>query len=80
MIQYLSKTNPAKLRGTALLRLDFNTEDNWRLEAALPTVRFLMRHADKIVIVGHKGRPVGADKKLSLKKKAAVFKNIFIAK
>lgn len=56
-IHYLSKTNPAKLKGVALLRLDFNTEDGWRLRAALPTVKFLLRRASKIVIVSHKGRP-----------------------
>ncbi len=57
MIKLLSKTNPKSLKGVALLRLDFNTEDDWRLIAALPTVRFLLRTAEKVVIVSHKGRP-----------------------
>ncbi|MEK9180523.1 MAG: phosphoglycerate kinase [Patescibacteria group bacterium] len=77
MISYLRRVPASKLRGTALLRLDFNTEDDWRMKAVLPTIKFLLRHADKIIIVSHKGRPqpslirsngrIGeANKKLSL--------------
>ncbi|MBI4087475.1 MAG: phosphoglycerate kinase [Candidatus Liptonbacteria bacterium] len=77
MIRYLSKTSPRALKGVALLRLDFNTEDNWRMRAATPTIKFLLRYASKILIVSHKGRPlhtlirangriVGAEKKLGL--------------
>ncbi len=68
MIRYLSKTNPRVLKGVALVRLDFNTEDEWRMRAVLPTVRFLLKLASKIIIVSHKGRPNGWDKKLSLRK------------
>ncbi len=69
-IKYLRKAEPKQLKGTALLRLDFNTEDNWRMEAAVPTIRFLLRTASKIVIVSHRGRPSGNDKKLSLRRDA----------
>jgi phosphoglycerate kinase len=72
MIHYLSKTNPTRLQGVALLRLDFNTEDDWRLEAAIPTVKFLLKHAEKVVIISHRGRPTGIDAKFSLKKSAGV--------
>ncbi len=58
-MKYLSETSPSKLRGTALVRLDFNTRDEWRMRAALPTLRLLLRRADKIVIVSHRGRPDG---------------------
>lgn len=71
MIHYLSKTDPKKLYGTALLRLDFNTEDDWRMRAVIPTLKFLLKNADKIVIVSHKGRPEGFDEKFSLKKNTA---------
>jgi len=71
MISYVSAANPKRLRGTALLRLDFNTEDDWRMRAVLPTIKFLLQHSDKIVIVSHKGRPEGFEKKFSLKKDAA---------
>ncbi|MEK7546694.1 MAG: phosphoglycerate kinase [Patescibacteria group bacterium] len=80
MIRYLGKTAAKNLRGTALLRLDFNTEDEWRMEAALPTVRFLLKRSSKLVIFSHRGRPSfikiskgkpkGFDKKLSLRKDA----------
>lgn len=82
MIRYIRTVNPKLLSGTALLRLDFNTEDNWRMEAAVPTIKFLLHRASKIVIISHRGRPlpsliranrkvVGANKKLSLQRDAA---------
>lgn len=81
MIHYLSKAGKEVLRGTALLRLDFNAQDEWRMKAALPTVHFLVKHLDKIIILSHRGRPTftkvsagkppGFDPKLSLKKDAA---------
>ncbi len=70
MFQLLNKVRPELLKGTVLLRLDFNTEDEWRLEAAIPTIKFLLRKADRIVILSHRGRPNGFEKRLSLKKDA----------
>jgi phosphoglycerate kinase len=61
MIKYLSKTNRKALAGVALLRLDFNTKDDWRMEAVLPTVKLLARTAAKVVIVSHRGRPEGGE-------------------
>src|SRR5579871_3704210 len=43
MMRYLRKTDTAMLRGVALLRLDFNTEDDWRMRAVLPTIKFLLK-------------------------------------
>jgi phosphoglycerate kinase len=57
MIKYLSKTPSNKLKGTALVRLDFNTKDEWRLLASIPTLKFLVSRADKVLIVSHRGRP-----------------------
>ena len=72
MIDFLSKAKPARLRGTVLLRLDFNTKgDDWRMRAVLPTVRLLAARAEKVVIVSHRGRPEGFDKKFSLRSDAA---------
>jgi phosphoglycerate kinase len=71
MVTYLSKTSPKALAGTALLRLDFNTEDDWRMRAVLPTIRLLLKTSGRIVIVSHRGRPVGFDKTLSLRGDAA---------
>ncbi|MBU6141568.1 phosphoglycerate kinase [Patescibacteria group bacterium] len=56
----------------AILRLDFNTEDNWRMDASLPTVRYLARHCAAVMIVSHKGRPKGFEEKLSLRRIARV--------
>lgn len=73
MIRYIRTAPAAELKGTALLRLDFNTEDEWRLAATIPTVKLLSSRADKVVIVSHRGRPDGKpDKKLSLRKDAAL--------
>lgn len=49
-----------------LLRLDFNTEDNWRMEASLPTMEFLAAKCRAVVILSHKGRPEGREKQFSL--------------
>ena len=71
MIRYLSTASPKALAGTALLRLDFNTTDDWRMRAVLPTIKLLLKTSGRIVIVSHRGRPVGFDKKLSLRGDAA---------
>jgi phosphoglycerate kinase len=70
MIKYIDKVKVSALAGTVLLRLDFNTTDNWRMQAVIPTIKFLLKTSGKIVIVSHRGRPEGFDKKLSLKKDA----------
>ncbi len=57
MISYLSKADKKVLRGTALLRLHFNAEDEWRMKAALPTIHFLLKNSGKIIILSHRGRP-----------------------
>src|SRR3989344_31947 len=71
MIKYLSKANPKKLGGIALLRLDFNTQDDWRMKAALPTIQLILKTAQAVVILSHKGRPLGFQKEFSLAKEAA---------
>ncbi|HVN26078.1 MAG TPA: phosphoglycerate kinase [Candidatus Paceibacterota bacterium] len=58
-IHYLRTAQKDAVSGTALLRLDFNTEDDWRMRAVLPTIKFLLKNGCKIVIVSHKGRPEG---------------------
>lgn len=71
MINYLNAANPKALAGTALLRLDFNTKDDWRMRAVIPTVKLLLERSDRIVIVSHYGRPKGADAAFSLRGDAA---------
>ncbi len=80
MIHFLRAADPKLLRGTALLRLDFNTQDDWRMKAVIPTIKLLLKTSGKIVIVSHRGRPEnitikngapsGFEKLLSLKKDA----------
>lgn len=68
MIKYLKNLKNKNLsQKICLLRLDFNTEDNWRLQASLPTIQFLLKRCRAVVILSHKGRPNGFDKKLSLR-------------
>lgn len=71
MIKFLRSLKGKKAKGVALLRLDFNTEGDWRMEAALSSIKFLLKRAEKIVIMSHKGRPAGFEKKLSLKQDSA---------
>jgi phosphoglycerate kinase len=80
MIRYLSavKATSNELAGIALVRLDFNTEDDWRMRAVLPTIKLLLKRSSKIVIMSHRGRPAALrssgtkiDKKFSLRKNAA---------
>lgn len=75
-MKLLEKTKKEELAGVAILRLDFNTEDSWRMQAALPTVKFLLKKAKAIVVVSHKGRPDGHNRKFSLRKDAAMLSKL----
>lgn len=57
MIRYIRTVPSALLKGVALLRLDVNTKDEWRLMATMPTVKLLVARAEKVIIVSHRGRP-----------------------
>lgn len=76
MIRYLSAASREKLGGTVLLRLDFNTEDDWRMRAVLPTIKYLLKTSERIVILSHRGRPDGVDKKFSLRRNAATLSGL----
>lgn len=66
----LSKLDPKKLDGkTCLLRTDFNIKslkDHFRIDSVLPTIKYLLKHNSRIIILSHRGRPNGIDSKLSL--------------
>lgn len=67
MINYLRNVPSNYFQGKiCLLRLDFNTADDWRMEASLKTLKFLSNKCRAILILGHKGRPNGFDGKLCL--------------
>ena len=59
-----------------LLRLDFNTEDNWRMEASLPTVKFLAEKCRAVVILSHRGRPEGREKQFSLEPQSRILSRL----
>jgi len=51
---------------TVLLRADYNVPldggkitDDYRIKQSLPTVEYLLQHADKVIICSHLGRPSG---------------------
>ena len=60
--------DPAALKGRrALVRVDFNVpmdedgtvRDTNRIEASLPTLRYLLQHGARPVLLSHLGRPKG---------------------
>ncbi len=59
---------------TVLVRVDFNVPmkgkkvvDDFKIESALPTIKYLLKQNAKVVLISHLGRPEGIDKSLSLK-------------
>lgn len=51
---------------TVLLRADYNVPlekgkitDDYRIQQSLPTIDYILKHADKIIICSHLGRPTG---------------------
>lgn len=67
-----------------ILRADFNVPvakgavtDGYRIEAVIPTIRYLLRKRASIIIISHRGRPNGrSDKNLSLKPVASYLAKI----
>lgn len=44
------------------MRVDFNVElaeDSLRLEASLPTIKFLLKNDARVILLSHRGRPLG---------------------
>jgi 3-phosphoglycerate kinase len=70
-MKYLSGLKNKSFKGkTCILRVDFNVEspeDAFRLEAALPTIKFLRQRKARVIILSHRGRPKGPDSPFSLK-------------
>lgn len=65
---------------TALVRIDLNIDAStdeglFRLKSVLPTLSLLIKNDIRVVILSHKGRPKGTEKKLSLKPFAEIFED-----
>lgn len=66
-------------RKVVLVRADYNVplnkdgtiSDDLRIRASIPTLKYLIEHGAKVVIISHLGRPDGKDKKYTLKPVAA---------
>ncbi|MDP3729709.1 MAG: phosphoglycerate kinase [bacterium] len=68
MMKYLKDISPKSAQDkVCLLRLDFNTEDEWRVERSLQTIKFLKKHFKAVILLGHKGRPKKFEQSLSLR-------------
>ncbi|MEK7612231.1 MAG: phosphoglycerate kinase [Patescibacteria group bacterium] len=60
-MQYLRACKKGELKGkTVILRVDFNIEqktDTFRIDASIPSIRFLMNAGARVLIMSHRGRP-----------------------
>lgn len=62
-------------RKVVLVRADYNVplnkdgtiSDDLRIKASIPTLKYLIEHGAKVVVMSHLGRPEGKEKKYSLK-------------
>jgi|GEM_PF-21373 len=57
MLTFLDDVPDRSLEGTALVRIDVNAADDWRLRAVLPTIEHVAARARLTVVISHKGRP-----------------------
>lgn len=68
------------LKGRALVRIDLNSKDDWRIISATKTLKLLSAKAAGVLILSHAGRPdikdINSLKKLSLKPKAKVLSKV----
>jgi len=55
---------------------DGRVENDYRLQALLPTIKFCLEHAQKTIIIGHLGRPNGFEASLSLAPVAETLKSL----
>lgn len=78
MIKFLTPAIAERYRGmTCLLRIDLNVEAGAedatnRVDAILPTLRLLLKHNIRVVLLSHRGRPTRRTPALSLKPFASI--------
>ncbi len=70
-MHFLSKIPAKRLKGLrVLLRIDANIEsegESFRLNAVVPTIRFLLERGAKVILMSHRGRPKSREKSLSMR-------------
>lgn len=71
----------------ALVRVDFNVPlkngrvlDDFKIQRSLPTIKYLLRHGARVLLVSHLGRPKSADKKLTLRPVARHLQKFLVTK
>lgn len=82
-MKFLSKSDISHKR--VLLRVDFNVSlnpnssiaDDTRIRQTIPTIEYLLKRHNKIILVAHLGRPIKRDEKLSLKPVASALQRYF---
>ena len=68
-----------------LMRVDFNVSlkpdhtiaNDTRIQQALPTIRYLLEHGNKLIMTSHLGRPKGRDPQFSLQPVVAKLQELF---
>lgn len=75
-MRYLKDLRGNFTKKTALLRLDFNTDGDWRIKAAIPTIKFLLKRFKTIIIISHKGRPELFDHQFSLTNESKILEKL----
>lgn len=81
-MKFLRNLPKEKIFGkTCLLRVDLNiaekeAKNSPRILGILPTIKFLIKNGAKVILLGHRGRPNGFDKKQSLKPFVKILSNL----
>ncbi|MEK7149883.1 MAG: phosphoglycerate kinase, partial [Patescibacteria group bacterium] len=74
-MKFLSNLKQKDLKGkVCLLRIDLNIldedilKDNLRVQAVLPTIKFLLKNEAKVILLSHRGRPEKVKSKMENEK------------
>lgn len=82
-IQYIDESDITGKK--VLMRVDFNVSlnpdhsiaDDERIQRTLPTIRYILEHGNKLILVSHLGRPKGRDPQFSLQPVVTKLQELF---